>query len=526
VYSSGSTAAVINATGSSTNATNYPRLYLSGCSISNGNASFTGSQPALSVSGFNVSECNFCNINHSATNAPAMLVQNLSGVANSSSIVSMVSTVVTNNYGSTALSYITQYTSSTAGKTLVGTINNCTFSHYPANSTDAAVLLGSGGGTGSAYIAVSFVNSTFLNQNISNANNPFISTGSLTYIISINNLLQSLQTTAQAFRPYASAGAGNVVLYSGCSYQNGNLAGTNTITYPSSGFAVVQKITNDTAAGGGGGVITNGTVAQGNTFAGSNYTSSIASGQLTVNTPNQNVNTGSTVSFGAVTATGAVKMTGLASGTQTNVLGINTTTGALTYQAAGGGGGSSTPYYLLYSVDPNVPSPVPVKSYSWSVQNNAFQNNTDGYNATVPANSICFISLALAAVTTNKNWGTPAWGTSSTNTPFLYFPTAGIYMINWNLALGVVSNVNGCINYNPDFVNNFGDLPNYNSSLVGCYLPRGPYTGATTITALVNINTAGPTGDYITLCIQNNNNAPFAITSMGPPYLLSIAKVG
>ena len=129
IYGNGNTVPVLNAVGSSTNSLNYPRMYLSGCSISNGNLLFSGTSPTLAVSGFNVSEMSFCNINHSAS-CPAMVVQNLSGVANSSSIASMVNSTVVNNFASTALSYTTQYTSASANKILASTFTNCTFTHY------------------------------------------------------------------------------------------------------------------------------------------------------------------------------------------------------------------------------------------------------------------------------------------------------------------------------------------------------------------------------------------------------------
>jgi hypothetical protein len=128
-------------------------------------------------------------------------------------------------------------------------------------------------------------------------------------------------------------------------------------------------------------------------------------------------------------------------------------------------------------------------------------------------------------VTTNRNWGTPNWGiTSATTYPFLYFPTTGIYMINWNMGIGS-QNIGGFINYNPDFVNNFGNLPQ-DSSLVGCTYISNANTNYITVTALVNIVNQY---DYITLCLFNYSNNVISLptsTGNGTNCLLSIAKVG
>ena len=329
------TVPLINANSSLT-LSNNPVLYLSGCSISSGQTSYTGTNACIFLKGFNLGECSFCNITHSSTGGKGISIENQTGATNGTFLQAMENTIIDMKFGSIAINYL-----STTTPSLSGYIKNCDFSHNPSGSaTDAMISMTGSGGSTTAPLILVLRNNSFTNKATVNNNNPFIRLGTYCTVSSTTNNFVSLyggiSPVIQAFVPYIATGTNNTVIYSANVYSNNNNTGTNTVTYNSTGFTTMSALKNDIANGGGGGIsaVTNGT-----TYA-SGYLASIAGSTITINTPNQSVNTNGTPSFTSLTTPNVYSSTSYT--TDNTTLGLYSGTGGL-YMNAGG----TTPYTFV-----------------------------------------------------------------------------------------------------------------------------------------------------------------------------------
>lgn len=331
----GATVPIINANSSNT-LSNNPVLYLSGCTITSGTPSYTGTTACIFLKGFNLAECNYCNITHSSTGGKGISIENQTGASKGSQLQAIENTVIDISFGSIAINYLTTTTTQ-----LSGYIKNCDFSHNPSGSATDAIISMTGTGSSSITPLVLLLrNNSFTNKATVNNNNPFIRLGTYCTVQAITNnfvnLYGGISPVIQAFVPYIATGTNNTVIYSANVYSNNNNAGTNTVTYNSTGFTTMSALKNDIANGGGGGIsaVTNGT-----TYA-SGYLASIAGSTITINTPNQSVNTNGTPSFTSLTTPNVYSSTSYT--TDNSTLGLYSGTGGI-YMNAGG----TTPYTFV-----------------------------------------------------------------------------------------------------------------------------------------------------------------------------------
>jgi hypothetical protein len=332
----GATVPLINAI-SSTSQSNNCVLYLSGCTITSGTPSYVGTNACIFLKGFNLAECNYCNITHSSTGGKGIQIENQTGASKGSFIQAIENTVMDIKFGSIAINYL-----STTSVSLSGYIKNCDFSHFPsASASDAIISMTGSGGSSTTPLVLILRNNSFTNKATVNNNNPFIRLGTFCTVQAITNnyisLFGGISPVIQAFVPYIATGTNNTVIYSANVYSNNNNTGTNTVTYNSTGFSTMSALKNDIANGGGGGGVSS--VTNGTTYA-SGYLASIAGSTITINTPNQSVNTNGTPSFTSLTTPDIFSSSTYTS--DNSSLEIFTGSGGL-YMNAGG----STPYTFV-----------------------------------------------------------------------------------------------------------------------------------------------------------------------------------
>ena len=185
------------------------------------------------------------------------------------------------------------------------------------------------------------------------------------------------------------------------------------------------------------------------------------------------------------------KITGLTSATQSNVVGYDTGTGQLTYQPAGG---SSTPTYIWY------------KSYGTSSPSaTIFQANSSIFSTpssqAIFANITSFLNYSGSTLT-SSNW-TPVWGSTLSTRCFLYFPSTGVYSINWSFGFKSSIIYIATINKNWSVSNWSASIPPNDSSMIACLSLSPQATFNNSLSATITIETAGTSGDYITLTVYN-----------------------
>jgi hypothetical protein len=441
---------------SSLTLSNNPVLYLSGCSISSGQTSYTATSACIFLKGFNLAECSYCNITHSSTGGKGISIENQTGASKGALLQSMNNTIIDLKFGGIAINYLT--TTSTA---LTCNIINCDFSHTPtASATDAIISMTGSGASSSNPLILILRNNTFTNKDTVNNNNPFIRSGTFCTVSSTTNnfinLFGGIFPVIQAFVPYIATGTNNTVIYSANVYSNNNNAGTNTITYNSTGFSTMSALKNDIANGGGGGIssVTNGT-----TYA-SGYLASIAGSTITINTPNQSVNTNGTPSFTSLTAPNIYSSTAYT--TDNSTLGLYSGTGGL-YMNAGG----TTPYTFVNGGNGTLAT-LSTSGLTLN-QGNLTVNNINSSNTTST-------NLILAGRTVQFNAGSSVVGYAFTDG--LHISTGGLIFDN-SASSGISFNVsNKGITFNKSGALNNSTLNDYEEGSIA-FVPSNQLTGYT-----------------------------------------------
>ena len=128
-------------------------------------------------------------------------------------------------------------------------ISNTTLIGYNTDASAGLLVLGNGVAAGSGG-NFSVSNSIIYNTNASTSANTYVFlNGGATFISSANSFY-SPNVGVTAFTPfgYKATKTNNIVRYTNSAYFSGNVAGTNTVTYPSlsAGIIVVENMLNDT----------------------------------------------------------------------------------------------------------------------------------------------------------------------------------------------------------------------------------------------------------------------------------------
>ena len=212
------------------------------------------------------------------------------------------------------------------------------------------------------------------------------------------------------------------------------------------------------------------------------------------------------------------KLNNLSTTTDTNLITYNSTTKAIGYKAISGGGGFAAEYLWLPQEGVGSSN---VNVLVYNVVANVYQSTGNSgapysaiYNKSL-INYMSFYNVASSSLSTSTFPGF-SWGQTTTTFPNLYFPSTGIYQITWTM---------GCAQ-NLTFINsiNLNCLPFiFASNDVSITAISNSTSYTMNVTASVRIQTAGPNGDYITLCSYNGSGG--LNTNLSFRQTLTVTKV-
>jgi hypothetical protein len=214
------------------------RYYFERVNINNTNA--LTNTPLVTVSQGQIWSVNNCDFTQSNAGGSVIYVN-----GNTATINGVNNSTFTNNQSGIILDC-----ASTIGGGVCG-FNNCVFtSNASSSSTPNMFLLGNAGsaGVGGSF---SFINNTFINTNTSSTSSSYIALKGGVTLVANNNLFYNYKTSAFTFNPfvYINNSLYNIVRYSNNTYINGNVSGTNTVTYPvvnGTNIVASENVLNDT----------------------------------------------------------------------------------------------------------------------------------------------------------------------------------------------------------------------------------------------------------------------------------------
>jgi hypothetical protein len=128
-------------------------------------------------------------------------------------------------------------------------LSNTTLIGYNTDALAGLLVLGNGVAAGSGG-AFSIINCILYNTNSATSANTYVLLNGGATLISSSNTFYSTNTGATTFNPfgYKATKTNNIVRYTNSAYISGNVAGTNTVNYPSvsAGIIVIENVLNDT----------------------------------------------------------------------------------------------------------------------------------------------------------------------------------------------------------------------------------------------------------------------------------------